>query len=320
MNQNRKNLFIAYGICLWGVAFCGQNAEELEDYDLPTAISVMIESPVPLSAVDAKLKQSDPKQSLSLLKNHIKDEKSKGMKAVLYVNRVAELHPQAEVRKEVVDILVMHCSDQNVGRRCYEYLIREFQAKDFSKSSKDIIKQKLHNDPSSEYEYNRIIRLSGMANMQDQVPRLNEVIAERTKKLESIKPTEIPWYLTRIWEVRLAKARMGVKEDIDWCVSKIKEEIDTNPRFSNLLFDDLGYIRHPESVELLKEYFLSDRNLPPTEVEESFTNYLMPIMRQNLVGFPELREIQDKTRSFTQEEIQTCKEWVKSQDELKIKK
>jgi hypothetical protein len=307
------------GMCLLGVAFCGQEAVNLENHDLPAAISVIMESPVPLSTVEAKLKQSDPNQSLALLKGHVTGEKGKGMRAVLYINRVAQLHPQAEVRKQVADILVMHCSDQQVGRRCYEYLIKGYQAKDFSESSKDFIRQNLHKTTSSVYKYNRIIRLSGMANMQDQLPRLNEVIAKDTEHRESLKPFEIPWNFTKTWEARLAKARMGIKEDIDWCVSKIKEEIDNSPRYSVFLFDDLGYIRQPESVELLKEYFLSNRKLPQTEVEEPFASYLMPIMQQNLIDFPELRDI-ETLRYSTPEEINACKDWVRNQTTFDIRR
>ena len=304
------------GMCLLGIAFCGREAEEPESDELPSALSEISEK-FSLSSIGAKLEKQDPHHSLALLKHYIKGKN--GMMAVRYINRVAELHPQAEVREEVAEILVTHFSDPKVGLRCYEYLIRGYQAKDFSESSKDIIRQKLHKDLSP--VGGGTIRLSGVANMQDQLPRLNEVIAERTKKIESIKPTEIPWHLTRIWDARLARARMGVKEDIDWCVPKIKEEIDNSLRYSVRLFDDLGYIRQPESVEVLKEYFLSDRKLPPCDgLEEPFTHYLMPIMRQNLIGFPELRDIQEKSRWFTQDEIGICKDWVRKQTTFHIRR
>ncbi|MHC4555502.1 MAG: hypothetical protein ACYSUS_09515 [Planctomycetota bacterium] len=307
---------IIIGICLLGVAFCGQEAREPESDELPSAPSEVSEK-FSLSVIAAKLEKQDPYHSLDLLKQYIKGKN--GMMAVRHINRVAELHPQPEVREEVVEILVKHYNGhQSVGRRCYRYLAKGYQEKDFSKSSKDIIRQNLHENFSSVSGWD--IRLSGMANMQDQLPRLNEVIVERTKKLESIKPTEIPWRLTRIWDAHLAKSRMGDKEEIAWCVSKIKEEIDTNPVFSVSLFDDLGYIRQAESVELLKEYFLSSRKLPPTEVEEPFASYLMPIMQQNLIGFPELRDIQDGSRWFTQEEIKTCRDWVKDQSTFDIRR
>ena len=250
--MGKISLISIIGMCFLGIAFCGQGAENPESNNLPSALSEISEK-FSLSSIGAKLEKQDPHHSLALLKHCIKGKN--GMMAVRYINRVAELHPQVEVRKQVADILVMHCSDRKVGRRCYGYLISGYQANDFSESSKDIIKQKLHKDPSSVYKYNGIIRLSGMANMQDQLPRLNEVIAEDTEHRESLKRFEMPWNYTRTWDAHLAKARMGVKEDIDWCVSKIKEEIDTNPRYHVSIFDDLGYIRQPESVELLKEYF-----------------------------------------------------------------
>ena len=312
--MRKMSSIIIIGICLLGVAFCEQEAGEPESDELPSAPSEVSEK-FSLSVIAAKLEKQDPYHSLDLLKQYIKGKN--GMMAVRYINRVAQLHPQAEVQEQVVDILVMNYSDRKVGRRCYKYLMRGYQAKDFSESSKDIIRQKLHKDLSSADD--GTIRLSGIANMQDQFLRLNEVIVERTKKLESIKPTEIPWYLTRVWDARLARARMGVKGDIDLCVSKIKEEIDNNPGFSISLFDDLGYIRQPESVELLKEYFLSSRKLPPTEVEEPFASYLMPIMQQNLIGFPELRGI-ETLRFSTQEEINTCKDWVENQTTFDIRR
>ena len=312
--MRKMSSIIIIGICLLGVAFCGQEAGEPESDELPSAPSEVSEK-FSLSVIAAKLEKQDPYHSLDLLKQYIKGKN--GMMAVRYINRVAQLHPQAEVRKQVADILVMHCSDRNVGGRCYEYLMRGYQAKDFSESSKNIIREKLHKgQPLASIGS---IRLSGLANMQDQISRLNEVIVEDTEHRESLKHFEMPWNFTKTWNARLAKARMGVKEDIAWCVSKIKGEIDNNPRFPVSLFDDLGYIRQLESVELLKEYFLSSRKLPPTEVEEPFASYLMPIMQQNFLGFPELRGI-ETLRFSTQEEINTCKDWVKNQSTFDIRR
>lgn len=319
MNENTTNFFIIGITCFLGTVVGVQEGDNLESYDLPTAISVIMESPIPLSAVDAKLKQSDPNQSLSLLKNHVKDEKLKAMKAVQYINRVAQLHPQTEVRKQVVDILVMYHSDSNVGRRCYGYLIRGYQAKDFSESSKDIIKQELLKDTL--YVTKEVILLSGMANIQDQRVRLNEIIAEDADYRNGLKPVEIPFNFTKGWYAHLARARMGVQEEVDWCVSKIEEEIAGNPVYSLRIFDDLGYIRHPKSVELLKKYFLSDRKIPPAYGrEESYTSYLLPIISKNLVGFPELKEHKYRSRMFTPEEIEICKGWVRSQTEFTIRR
>ena len=51
MKQKGKNFIIVCGLFFVGVAFCRQETVSLENYDLPAAISVIMESPVPLSAV-----------------------------------------------------------------------------------------------------------------------------------------------------------------------------------------------------------------------------------------------------------------------------
>ena len=304
-------------LSLWGTAFC---EEETESMDPNESLSILSEitRKFELSVIAANLEKEDPHQSLALLKKFLKGEWLEARKAIGYINRVAYLHPQPEVRQKVVDLLVKNYSDRNIGGRCYKYLLRDYQADDFSEFSKDIIRQKLNKKP---LPGRGSIILTGVANIQDQISRLNEIVVEDTKNREHFKPhlDKVHWRYTKTWNARLAKARMGVKEEIDSCVSKIKEEIDNNPRFPVSLFDDLGYIRHPESVELLKEYFSSNRNLPPTEVVEPFASYLMPIMQQNLIGFPELRDI-NRLRYSTPKEINICKDWVKKQTAFNIRR
>ena len=316
----RKILSISIiGICLIGVAFCEQEAENSGRDESLTVLSE-VAGKFEFSSIAANLEKEDPHHSLALLKNYLTDEKTEAMQAIQYINRVALLHPKPEVRQEVVEILATHYSDPNISHRCYEYLLRDYQADDFSESSKDIIRQKFTKAPLS--IGSGPIKLAGVANMKDEIPRLNEIILEDTRNRQQLKPhlDKVHWRYTKTWDARLAKARMGLKEDIGYCVSKIKEDIDNNPRFPNLLLNDLGYIRQPESVELLKKYFLSDRKLPPCyETEEPFASYLMPIMQQNLMGFPELRDI-ERLRYSTMEEINTCKDWVKNQTAFNIRR
>ena len=304
-------------ICLIDVAFCVEESGDLET-DKSLAVLSEVTRKFELSVIAANLEKEDPHQSLALLEKYLKSKWLEARKAIGYINRVAYLHPQSEVRQKVVDLLVKNYSDRNIGGRCYEYLLRDYQADDFSEYSKDIIRQKLNKKP---LPGSGSTKLAGVANIQDQIPRLNEIVAEDTKNREHIKPflDKVHWRYTKTWNARLAKARMGVKEDVEYCVSKIKDEIDNNPRFPSFLITDLGYIRQPESVELVKEYFFSDRKIPGTEVEESFSNYLMPIMWQNLIGFPELRDI-ERLRYSPPEEVKTCKDWVKNQTELNIRR
>lgn len=318
MRRNRVSISIIV-TCLIGVAFCEKEAGNSSRDESLTVLSEVTRK-FELSSIVANLEKEDPHQSLELLERYLKGKWLEARKAIRYINRVAELHPQPEVRQKVVDLLVKYYSDHNIGHRCYEYLLRDYQADDFSEYSKDIIRKYLNEENLSAVS-SWDIRLSGIANLQGQIPRLNEIILEDTKNREHIKPflDKVHWRHTKTFDIRLAKARMGVKEDVKYCVSKIKEDVDNNPRFPVFLLNNLGYIRQPESVELLKDYFLSERKIPGTEVEEPFSNYLMPIMRQNLMGFPELRDI-ELLRSSPPEQIKVCKDWVKSQTEFNIKR
>ena len=228
------------------------------------------------------------------------------------VHKIGEHQVRQRVTRNLVEGLISNKEIDVSFRWKYDKLISEFSQDSFSENSKALLIQNLDaNHPSKE-----IIRACGVAQIKNILPQLNKIIVKESQKENKGRE----WYYTTGWTARLARARMGIKEDVQECVSQIEQEIDKNGRFQ--LLDKLGYIRQPESIEILKKYFLSDLVLPPTNPGmdgESYSKYLMPILDENLSNFPVKININQKlARIYSKEEIVSCRKWMSEQKEWQI--
>jgi hypothetical protein len=150
--------------------------------------------------------------------------------------------------------------------------------------------------------------------MEDQLPTLEKLLIGEMRHQARVQKgaAGFTWYYTAGWAARLARARMGVREDIERCLELVESVQDANERVLRL-FHDVGYIRQPQAIEYLKTYFLSDLRLPPTnsgELGEPVANYLMPILANALRDFPVASR---EGRTYSEEERETCRKWMAEQ-------
>ena len=126
------------------------------------------------------------------------------------------------------------------------------------------------------------------------------------------------WYYTTGWVARLARARMGVKKDIEICIKLLESEFKKNPNMIHFMFEHLGFIRQPESINCLKNYFGSNISLSgtiPGLEGELAASYLIDILSDSLYDFPVKKKI---GRTYTPEDIELCRKWMAEQKEWKI--
>ena len=281
------------------------------------------EPTVDIRITDGMLRAADPQQVLAILAPYEQDsEWPVRHMAHLIIVRVANIHPITQIRQEVARRLVE--AEFNGTDRGTHKLLLNYTAKDFNEQSKALICKALGQqanigrvggDPS--------IWLCGIANLQDQLPRLKELLMDEVAYRTDRKTRHsTKWYYSSAWAARLARARMGIKQDIERCLALIQQEIDGNKNWR--LLRHLGYIRQPEAIESLKGYFLSNLRLPRTNPGmegEAYSHYLMPILEDNLLNWPvRSTPIQRSARVYSEEEIRLCKEWMSEQTEWKIRK
>jgi len=279
---------------------------------------------VTVAITDDNIKKADPYRLLTSLEQYIKSE-NVGVKSLAldFTAKVVELHPSQEIRKEVVERLAVGLISKNEDDRQlrwkYRHLLSEFSQQDFSEVAKEVILKALQEDELND----DVILVCGIAQLKDPLNSLEKLLFDEVAYSNDPKMRHHPkWYYTLGWDARLARARMGVKEDIQRCVNLIEKEIDSNKNFR--LLKDLGYIRQPESIESLRKYFLSNLALPPTNPGmegEPYSKYLMPILEDNLPNFPIKKSKSHKLgRIYSREEIELCKKWMAKQSKWIIKR
>lgn len=255
---------------------------------------------------DDELRRADPNQVLAMLAPYERhSEWLVRRTAFILMARVAAVHPADPIRQEVVARLtdsVFSGSGHNEGP-----LLMGFTASDFDDRSRNIIRQAL----ARENVGILTVRLCGVANIQDQLPRLETLLIDPNMRHSS------KWYFTLGWNARLARARMGVKEDIRRCIELAESEQDETERILRIL-PQIGYIRRPEAIEYLRRYLESSKRLPPTNpgmLGELYASRVMHIFAESLQGYP---VEQRPAGNYTEQEIELCRRWMANRANWRI--
>jgi hypothetical protein len=264
-----------------------------------------------------QLKVVDPYRMLALLAPYEKDtEWAVRRLALRYGVQLADAHPVPEIRQEVTRRLVEASITGSMGQA--GTWLMNFTAKDFSDQSKSLIRQALTRANKGKVGGDMSVWLCGVANMQDQLTILKELMIDELSYRNYPNMKHFPkWYYTTGWVARLARARMGVKEDIERCIELVEEEENLDRRVT-ILLPRIAYIRQPQAIECLREYFLSNERLSPTNpgaLGMPISKYLMSELADCLINFPVKKR---EARNYKDTEINLCRKWMKEQEEWKI--
>ena len=267
------------------------------------------ENPPKIKISDEQIKAADPNKILEVLAPYEKDP-DWPVRNMTHNNLIiiANLHSNnIKVRQEVTKRLVEAEFDRS-DRGAYRKM--NLTTKDFNNQSKTFIRQAIVTANKEKTGGDSSVWLCGIANIQEELSRLEELQKDKDKV------RGLAWYYTTGWAAQLARARMGVKEEIQDSVNRIENEIDKNERWQ--LLDNLGYIRQPEAINILKKYLDSDKKLPiANEINsgELYASYVIDILSDCLKDFP----IKKKPgRSYSLEQINIVRKWMSEQKEWKI--
>jgi hypothetical protein len=269
-----------------------------------------------IEVTNEQLKTSDPCQVLKILEKYENDPcRWVREQAYRYEVRLANLQPKPEIRREVTARLVKACFDPNLGmhNHALKWLL-SFKEEDFTDATKAAILQVL--TKRGAWEQYMASLICGVANVHEALPHLKGLLIDELEFKSHEKEYYRKWYHTLGWQARLARARMGVKEDIDKCIELAEAEDDLDARVT-VLMHDIGYIRQPEAIKYIQKYLESNERILPTNpgaLGEPVASYVIDILAECLRDFP----VKSGGRRYKPEEIELCRKWMTEQKEWKI--
>jgi hypothetical protein len=117
-----------------------------------------------------------------------------------------------------------------------------------------------------------------------------------------------PRYGSNDWAAQLALARLGDAPSIEHVIKRLDAANDENDLIR--MFPDLGYIRQPEAVALLKKFLFSDARLRPTNPGMPggrIAGYAVYELAKMLEGFPVKIE---ESKGYGESEIAKARAWM----------
>jgi hypothetical protein len=179
---------------------------------------------------------------------------------------------------------------------------------DFTDEAKDAIHTIM---ASSSPNKGRVIALCGVADMRDEISTLRAMLVDESKLEPDLR-------YKASWRARLGLARMGSQTDMAQCIHVFQCEPLPVRRVTALL-GHLAFTRQPEVIPVLREYLDNDETLPSEREGRPgprYCLYAMDVLAKTIEGFP----VNHDEGSYSQEQIDTAREWMKTHDRFVFKK
>lgn len=262
----------------------------------------------PLSKTVRTISRSDSSDIAAAAASYLKHQnKNVRHHAAMLVQRAAIKSTDANLRSNVTNQLIDLLDDLEalVWQHAAKGL-NTFKANDFDEAADNKLRRMLRRpDPRRE-----VVRLVGLADLKNQMPRLRTLLIDE-RQYET--PTSVgKWYGTVSWNARLALARMGDADAIDWVVSLVEGEPNDVIRVT-VLSRDLGYVGQPKTLAALGRILNSNERLSPTKVGRKgmpVWQYAIDVLADTVDGFPVGHE---SPGSYTLDELTQAKNWMQTQ-------
>lgn len=259
---------------------------------------------------EEEIAAADPNRVLTwLMSVEIGENYIIGRPIYWYQWRLARQNKSTRIRQQVCENLVKTLVGPKRPFRlpAFKWLMT-FDESYFSETSKNIIRGELSKDKPDR----DMIFLCGIANISEELPRLETLLIDEFEYRE--KARHPIWYRTHGFAARLARARMGVQEDIEKCI----QLIDTAHLTYKLeLLHLIGYIRQPEAIRYLHTCLNSNEYMPPDHdvPRRDLSRRAMHALTLCLSDFPvEYHE----HRIYSRGKIDLSRNWMDQQTEWKI--
>jgi hypothetical protein len=256
------------------------------------------------------IKQADPEFIIDELASYENDPDS----SVRYftqkkIYRFGLESTDPNIRKKSVDYLCNSLKNRlNSGVACRCLL--SFSSDDFSEKSKSVIRQFIQTDKATP----EIVMLCGIADMRDQLTKL-KTLADDKLYTEVIKPEGLSPgvnFGSTSWSAHLVLARMGRKDEVEFCIKTIQSVKDTHIR-SIVLIKYLAYIKQPEIIPTLQSHLESEEYITVDgNYRYPYWQYALNILTHIVDGFP----VKAKDTGYSLEEVATARAWLKTHKDV----
>lgn len=177
------------------------------------------------------------------------------------------------------------------------------KASDFNADAKELLVELLQDSLINKH----ILKVVGIAKMQDQIPELRKFLPEGKHYR---KPSNGRLYfLSWEWYARLVMARLGDQKQIDYCVEKIEsseEEIMSNHHAAGDYFDDLVYIKQPKVLPFLFEMLIPSNEFAGDPIYTT-TYYAANALYKLLEEFPHDPDVV----KYSEKSLKKLEKWVR---------
>ena len=171
--------------------------------------------------------------------------------------RLGTVSPEPAKRAAVVEFMLDKTVEETPTLRgqLLKWL-QDFGEEDFNQNAR----LRLNNLPWTSDYCPEVIRLIGIAELEDAKPRLIAQVED-----DPLPKQPPPGYEHRnTWVALLALARLGDESALAAVLGRVQQEKNIITR-APALFYDLGYTRRQAAFDLLKSYLNSDKRLPQTK-------------------------------------------------------
>jgi len=207
----------------------------------------------------------------------------------------------------ITEKLLLACNDLSplVSGYAAERL-RSFEQDDFAPRARALLRPMLAGDPKDP-NFWHLILVAGIAQIREEIPHLGTLLFD-----ELVEKANLDGRVSygRVgWAARLARARMGVEEDVARAIQVVEAESDPVVRVTKLL-RDLAYIQHPAAFAAIAKYLESDERLP--QVKETapgtqYAQYAMEVLAESVPDFPVPKKGQG---AYSQEDVLQARDWM----------
>ena len=223
-------------------------------------------------------------------------------------------------RKQLADeVLRWFCDPKCQEMKVLVHRADEIGSQYFSDKFKDDLYERLVASFEKPYgqERNIVALMAGVVGLKEALPVLGKVALKETDDIEAFVSTKRKWLGSLRWDALRARARMGVKEDIQLCIRVVKTTPDQG-KLAGVSFEQLAYVRQPEIVEYLKPYAFRDD--AAVETKGDMIGYLycgvaIKALACMLDEFP-----LEAGHYPSLEDIEICREWLRDHPKYTLRR
>jgi len=314
----KKNYFVTALCLVFILAIASSASEPNELYnDLERFFQeIKNKQVITVEINEAKFKEANPNKLLDLLKQYDNSE-NEGVRvqACGFEVKLAKFHTSSVIRQKVLERLVNGLVskdeiDQHLNRSYSDWIMANFQEKDFTKDANSAIFEALQ----EKHPRKELIWVTGVAQLKEVLPRLEGFLIDEQQFNAKWRKIGRKWYSTLGWNARLARARMGIEQDINKCI-QLADSVEDNFFKVYHLLPDIAYIRRPEAIEYLQQHLNSTIVLKAGNIQEPVASYVLDLLADCLQDFPVEKKL---GRGYSQEEIDRARRWMAQQKQWNI--